>query len=142
MLPNGQVVLHTRAEGVAGFPSLLIAGLSYVGLPWYPEYTVYEEYADHGQGQYLCEVKILNLHGDWYDHGWQGMGINVDQAVQEAAYHALRLLCWDYPSLSEESSPFRDFPRARPGREGVQVAIYPGLEGITDPGRMIQADIF
>ena len=78
MPPSGQVVLHTRAEDVPGFPSLLIAGLSYVGLPWYPEYTVYEEYVDHGQGQYLCEVKILNFHGDWYDHAGQGVGITVD----------------------------------------------------------------
>ena len=125
---SGQVVRHTRAEDVTGFPSLLISALSYIRLRWYPEYTVYEEYADHDQGQYFCEVNILNYHEDWYDHVAQGIGITVDQAVHEAAYHALTLLCWDYPSLSDEASPFHDFPRARPGREGVQRAIYPNLE--------------
>ena len=68
--------------------------------------------------------------------------ITVDQAVHEAAYHALTLLCWDYPSLSDEASPFHDFPRARPLREGVQRAIYPNLEAITNPGRRIQAEMF
>ena len=137
---SGQVVHHTRAENVTGFPSLLISALSYIGLLWYPEYTVYEEYADHVQGQYFCEVNILNFHGDWYDHVEQGIGITVDQAVHEAAYHALTLLCWDYPSLSDEASPFRNFPHARPLREGVQ--RYPSLEAIPDSGRKLQAEMF
>ena len=65
------------------------------------------------------------------------MGITVDQAVHDAAYHALTLLCWDYPSLRAAASPFRDFPHALPGREGVQRAIYPDLETIADPGRRV-----
>ena len=142
MPPSGQVVLHTRAEDVPGFPSLLVAGLSYVGLLWYPEYTVYEEYADHGQEQYFCQVQILNIHGDWYEHGGQGVGITVDQAVHEAAYHALTLLCWDYPSLRAAASPFRDFPHALPGTEGVQRAVYPDLETIADPGHRVQAEMY
>ena len=97
MPPSGQIVRHTRAENVSGFPAILLTILSYLGIPWYPEYTVYEEYRDYGQGQFLCKVRILNYHGDEYEHSGAGMGISVEQAVQEAAYHAITRYCRDCP---------------------------------------------
>lgn len=119
MHPPGQVVRLTRAEGVHGYPGLLCHALDSQGMPWYPEYTVYEEYRPYGQGQFFCKVRILNFEGDQVQFIAAGIGMTVEQSVHEAAYHALTCFREDWPDFNDEDSPFRYFPAAAEGREGV-----------------------
>jgi hypothetical protein len=57
---GGQVVRLTRVEHVHGYLALLFQALSSQDMPWYLEYTVYDEYRDYGHGQFFCEVFVLN----------------------------------------------------------------------------------
>ena len=61
---SGLVVYLTRCEGVRGFPTLFAATLASEGCRWYPEYVVYEDHMPYGQGQFLCEVRVLHPDGD------------------------------------------------------------------------------
>lgn len=139
-MPSGQVVRHTRCIGVPGFPSLLAAALASLDSPWHPEYTVYEEYRDLNQGQYLCEVRILTLDGNAYppQHYAQGVGTSVNMAVQDAARHALTLLRDSYPDF--EDNPFRYFPSSEATLEGCFSHTYADPSQEQDPRLRCTAD--
>jgi hypothetical protein len=136
MAPSGQVIRLTRAEHVPGYPNILCQALSSQGLPWYPEYTVHEEYRDYGQGQFFCQVHILNFEGDQVHYDGAGIGMTVEQSVQEAAYHALTCFRDECRELADEDSPFRYFPRAVDGPEGVYRVI--GADASDHPDFMIR----
>lgn len=128
----GQVVRLTRAENVPGYPALLCQALSSQGMPWYPEYRVYEEYRDYEQGQFFCEVRILNFERK-VQHIAGGIGLTVEQSVQEAAYHAITRYRYECPYLAEEDSPFYYFPSAVEGEEGVYRSVYMSASDQANP---------
>ena len=124
MTRSGLVVRLTRCEETRGFPALLAAALADQGCCWFPEYVVYEEYLPYGQGQFFCEVRILNDEGTAVEHTAGGVGMTVAQAVHEAAHNALALYRGDCPYLANRASDFRHFPAAADGVEGVYRAEY------------------
>ena len=124
MPPTGLVVCLTRCEGVRGFPALYAAALASVGCPWYPEYVVYEEHLPYGQGQFLCQARVLNETGDRIQHQTSGVGITVEQAVQDAAFQGLSVYRGYNEYLNNPISDFYHFPAADDGLEGCYVARY------------------
>src|SRR5664279_4881364 len=109
---SGLVVRLTRCENVPGFPTLLAAALSSQGCLWYPEYGVYEEYRPYGQGKFFCEVHIYNNDGNEIMYLSRGVGITIEQAVQEASYNGLAQYRYDYPYLAVPESCFYYFTPA------------------------------
>ena len=133
MSHDGQVVRLTRCENVAGFPALFAAALSSQGCYWYPEYTVYEEYRDFGLSTFYCEVEVRDLAGDQIFYHAAGRGMTPEDAVQEAAYYALTLYRQECPYLGFDNSPFRYFPGAVEGNEGIYVGTYADASQEDDP---------
>ena len=124
MPPTGLVVCLTRCEGVRGFPALFAAALASEGCRWYPEYVVYEEHMSYGQGQFYCQVRVLNEDGDRYLHQAVGVGMTVEQAVQEAAFNGLSVYRGNCDYLDNPISAFYHFPAADDSLEGCFVARY------------------
>ena len=124
MPPTGLVVCLTRCEGVRGFPALFAAALASEGCRWYPEYVVYEEHMPYGQGQFYCQVRVLNEDGDRVQFQHAGVGMTVDQAVQEAAFNGLSVYRGYNDYLANPISDFYHFPAADEGQEGCYVARY------------------
>ena len=58
MRPARQMVRYTVANATTGFPAILVRMLTRLGYRWYPEYYVFEEYAEFNQEQYLAVVHI------------------------------------------------------------------------------------
>ena len=135
MPPTGLVVCLTRCEGVRGFPALFAAALASEGCPWYPEYVVYEEHMPYGQGQFYCQVRVLNEDGDRIQHQHAGVGMTVEQAVQEAAFNGLSVYRGYNEYLDNPISDFYHFPAADEGQEGCFVARYTDPSSEPDPSR-------
>ena len=121
---SGLVVCLTRCQGVRGFPALFAAALASQGCRWYPEYVVYEEHLPYGQGQFLCEVNVLHPDGDRPHHRASGVGMTVEQAVQEAAFNGLSIYRGNCDYLNNPISDFYHFPAADNSLEGCYVARY------------------
>src|SRR5664279_1961855 len=109
---------------VPGFPALLAAALSSQGCLWYPEYVVYEEYRPYGQGQFYCEVQVYNETGNVIHYLSQGVGITIEQSVQEAAYNDHAHYRYDCPYLAVPESCFYYFTSSTPNVEGGFHGIY------------------
>jgi hypothetical protein len=92
-----------------------------------------EEYRDCGQGQFFSKVHVLNPEGDGVQHIAGGIGITVEQAVQEAAYHAITRYRYEWPYLAADYCPFRYFPNAADGAEGVYRSVYASASDHPDP---------
>src|SRR5664279_2602122 len=129
---SGLVVRLTHCENVPGFPALLAAALSNQGCPWYPEYVVYEEYHPYGQGHFYCEVQVYNETGNAVQYLSQGVGITIEQSVQEAAYNGLANYRYDCPYLAVPESCFYYFTAATPSREGGFLGLYQDPSVVTD----------
>ena len=134
MNPAGRVVRLARCENVPGFPVVLTAMLAEVGCKYYPEYIVHEQYRAYGQGQFMCQVNFINQDnlkkGPRYIQNAYGIGITVDQAVQEAAHSAIGYLRYYDPYLSAGESAFTQYPAVLDTEAGTHVGIYttPGPE--------------
>ncbi|CAM0882207.1 unnamed protein product [Alopecurus aequalis] len=124
----GRVVHLTRCEGVAGFSALLNVVLPEIGCEHYPEYIVHEEHRAYGLGQFMCQVNFVNP-GDrkkgprYFQHAY-GIGITVEQAVQEAANSAIGYLRYYDPYLGSDASAFTHYPAVLDSTEGTHVGIF------------------
>ena len=131
MTGSDLVVRLTRCEGVRGFPALFAAALASQGCRWYPEYTVYEEYVPYSQAQFFCKVRVLNDEGR-VENVAGGVGMTVEQAVQEAAYNGLSIYRSYCPYLANQASDFCHFPAADDSTSGVYRAVYSSGEMESD----------
>ena len=123
MSPSGRVVRLARCENVPGFPALLNAMLAETGGRFYPEYIVHEEYRPWGMGQFMCQVNFINqdkLRGSRrYIHNSYGLGLTVEQAVQEGAHTAVGWYRYYNSYLAAEESSFTHYPGEQDTPEGV-----------------------
>ena len=128
MSPSGRVVRLARCENVPGFPALLNAMLAETGGLYYPEYVVHEEYRPFGMGQFMCQVNFIdqdNLGGSRrYIHQAYGLGLTVEQAVQEAAHTAVGWYRYYNSYLAAEESSFTHYPGEQDTPEGVHRGEY------------------
>ena len=108
--------------------------LAEVGCQYYPEYIVHEEYRAYGQGQFMCQVNFINQgnfkKGPRYIQNAYGIGITVEQAVQEAAHSAIGYLRYYDPYLAAGVSAFTHYPAVVDTTEGTHVGIFT----VPDPG--------
>ena len=133
MPPSGLVVRLARCEHVPGFPALFAGMLAEMGGRFYPEYIVYEEYRACGQGQYMCGVNLVDQDRTdparpRYLYQAYGIGMTVDQAVQEAAHSAIDIYRGRNPYLATDVSAYWHFPAQDDTPHGVHTATY------TEPG--------
>ena len=123
MRPARQIVRYTVADTATGFPAILVRLLTRLGYRWYPEYYVYEEYNEFNQEQYLAIAHIWSREDRSIReiHTFQGIGVTVEMAVQDASYSALTRLrsqnrCLDdsefryipYPAGADEPAYYTD----------------------------------
>ena len=94
MRPARQLVRLTVADAMTGFPAILVRLMTRLGYRWYPEYYVYEEYNEFNQEQYSAIAHIWSREDRSIRelHTFQGIGVTVEMAVQDAAYDALTRL--------------------------------------------------
>jgi hypothetical protein len=59
--------------------------------------------------------------------------MTVEQAVQEATYHAITRYRYEWPYLAADYCPFRYFPSAADGAEGVYCSFYASASDHPDP---------
>jgi len=133
---TGNVVRLTRCENVPGFTTLFAAALAEAGCPYYPEYRVYEEYAAFGQTRFVCQVHVIQddyAGGKFENNVGRGMGVTIEQAVQEAAYTGLVTYRDHNPYLSSPESLFRNFPAQRDYTVGSSVARYTPADANAEP---------
>ena len=129
-MPPSDLVVHlARCEHVPGFPALFAGMLAETGCRFYPEYIVYEEYRAYGQGQYMCEVNLVdqdrsNPAGRRYLYQAYGIGMTVDQEVQEAAHSAIAVYRGRNPYLATSDSAYWHFPAQDDTPQGVHTATY------------------
>ena len=58
-MPSEPVVRHTHCMGVAGFPFLLATAAANIGSPYFPVYSVHEQYLDFNQiGRASCRERV------------------------------------------------------------------------------------
>ena len=128
MSPSGRVVRLARCENVPGFPALLNAMLAETGGLFYPEYIVHEEDRPFGMGQFMCQVNFIdqdNLGGSRrYIRNSYGLGLIVEQAVQEAAHTAIGWYCYYNSDLAAEVSSFTHYLGEQDTTEGLHRGVY------------------
>ena len=117
MRPAMQIVRHTMAIGVTGFPDILVNLLTMPGYRWYPQYTIYEVYCEFNQELYRTVVRIFDRQDRSTKeiHTFVGFGVTEEMSVQEAAFVAITHLRREYPRL--EDTGFRYIPYAPAGDE-------------------------
>ena len=89
---------------------MFATALASQGCFWYPEYVVYEEHMPYGQGQFFCEARVLTPDGNGIQHQSVGVGMTVEQAVQEAAFNGLSMYRGDCDYLDNPMSDFLPLP--------------------------------
>ena len=122
--PTTQLVLRTWARDATGFPAILIALLSRLGYPWYPEYMVYEDFREFNQEQYHADVRIFDHRedSDTVLHTFHGIGVTIDMAVHDAAYSVVARLRGEHSHL--DGSEFRYISYAPAGDDtGYYTAV-------------------
>jgi hypothetical protein len=133
-MPHGcQVVRLTCVEHVPGYLAFLYQPCPTMICRGIPSTQCTRSISDYGQGQFFCEVRVLNPEGDGVQHIARGIGITVEQAVQEAAYHAITRYRYEWPYLAADYCPFRYFPNAADGAEGVYRSVYASASDHPDP---------
>ena len=78
----------------------------------------------YGQGQFFYPVNVLHPDGDRPHHQASGVGMTVEQAVQEAAFNGLSMYRGFCDYLNNPISDFYHFPAADDSLEGCYVAVY------------------
>ena len=69
--------------------SILVNLLTRLGYRWYPEYSVYEDFGEFNQEQYLAIAHIWSQEDRSIRelHTFPGVGVTVDMAVHDACLH-------------------------------------------------------